>query len=101
MNETNFGYVKEQVVNGISTFKHIFHKEPTDIHFTKDQETQLMDISRNDVGDELLKTYILEGLRFTFPTFLGLYVHWDSDEFYITREDLKIVHSDYEFKEVK
>jgi hypothetical protein len=101
MNETNFGYVKEQVVDGISTFKHTFDKEPTDIYFTKDQEIKLIDISRNDVGDELLKKYILEGLRFTFPTFLGLYVHWDSDKFYITREDLKIVYDDYEFKEVE
>lgn len=101
MNETNFGCVKDRVIDGISIFKHIFDKEPTNIYFTKKQEIQLMDISKNDVGSELLRTYILEGLRLTFPTFLGLYVHWDSDKFYITREDLKIVHDDYEFREVE
>ncbi len=69
-----------EVLNLMGDFKVTEAKWPTDVYLTEDDEISLYTLTTNDVGNDLIKSLVLNGVRTTFGTLFGLKTHWDATE---------------------
>jgi hypothetical protein len=77
--------IKDRVADMVLAYRAANGTRPSDLHLTYVEETEMLYLNADDLGDELASRLHEHGSRGAFPTFMGMRVIWDAKVFRVDR----------------